>query len=103
MLRLKSRGITICGFLFFLSLVYLYRGNLNWTNGRYTDFELSKQYPSQETLRSLSLREEQCDAAFPGLTRQIDIAAARGHFDLKKGPDSAHGSVEGRIKDGKVG
>ena len=102
MLLLKWRSISICGGFLFLILVYLYRGS-SWTSGRYVDFGYSKHYPSKETLKSLSLTEEQCEDTFPGLTREIDIAAARGPFDLKKGPDVAHGSVEGRIKDGKVG
>jgi hypothetical protein len=102
MLLLRWRSITICGVLLFLSLIYFYRGNSNWTGGRYTDFKLPKHYPSKQTLQSLSLTEEQCDAVFPGLTRQIDVAVARGPFDMKKGPDVAHGSVDGKIKDGKV-
>jgi hypothetical protein len=102
MLLLKWRSITVCGVLLFLITVYLYRGH-SWTHGRYAELELSNQYPSKETLKSLSLTDEQCDATFPGLFREIDIAVARGPFELKKGPDVAHGSVEGRIKNGKVG
>jgi hypothetical protein len=102
MLLLKWRSITICGVALFVILVYFYRGAF-WIHGRYADFEFSRQYPSKETLKLLSLTEEQCDATFPGLTGEIDFAVTRGPFDLKKGPDVAHGSVEGRIKDGKVG
>ena len=96
----KWRSIAICGILPLLTLTYLYREN--WTFGRSTEFEFAKQRPSKQILESLSLTEEQCHAAFPGLNKQIDDAAARGPFHLEKGPDNAHGSVEGRIKDGKV-
>lgn len=45
----------------------------------------------------------ECSAAFPGLTREIDMAVARGPFELKKMPKHATGVVQGRIEDGKVG
>ncbi|KAG0650419.1 hypothetical protein D0Z07_2927 [Hyphodiscus hymeniophilus] len=95
----KWKSITIYGVLLFLTLIYLYRENS--TSGAYVDSGFAKQYPSKETLNSLSLTEEQCDAAFPGLNKQIDDAAARGPFHLSKGLDTAHGSVEGRIKNGR--
>ncbi|OBT66598.1 hypothetical protein VE03_03900 [Pseudogymnoascus sp. 23342-1-I1] len=38
------------------------------------------QYPSEETLQSRSLTEEQCRAAFPGLLKEVDDAVARGPF-----------------------
>jgi hypothetical protein len=101
-LLLRWRSIAICGVLFFLTLICLSQRSSTSTAGRYDDFEYSEKYPSKDTLKSLSLTEEQCDATFPGLTKQIELAVARGSFDLKKGPDTAHGSVEGRIKDGKV-
>lgn len=102
-LLLKWRSLSIGGFLLFLTLIYLYPRSSTSNAGRYGGYEYSEKYPSKETLRSLSLTEEQCDATFPGLSEQIDVAVARGSFRLKKGPDTAHGSVEGRIKDGKVG
>ncbi|QSZ32446.1 hypothetical protein DSL72_002020 [Monilinia vaccinii-corymbosi] len=58
--------------------------------------------PSSEILQSLSLTEEQCAATFPGLTKEIDDAVARGPFSLKRQPDHYTGLVQGRIKDGKV-
>jgi hypothetical protein len=98
---LKWRSISICGVVLFLTLIY-FTGS-TWIAGRHVGFEFSKTYPSKETLKSLFLTEDQCNAAFPGLTKEVDIAAAKGPFNLKKGPASVHGSVEGRIKDGKVG
>ena len=102
MFLVKWRNTAICGIVLFLILAYFYR-RISWTNGGYAELLYSKQYPSTETLKSLSLTEAQCDATFPGLAKEIDFAVARGPFDLKRGPDYAHGSVEGRIKDGKVG
>ncbi len=63
---------------------------------------LSTHYPTKETLENLSLTEEQCRATFPGLTKEIDDAVARGSFHLKKEPDDYTGMVQLRIKDGKV-
>jgi len=61
--------------------------------------------PSKETLGSLSLTDNQCAEAFPGLNREIENAVTQGPFEMKKGPDDIifSGSVKGRIKDGKVG
>jgi hypothetical protein len=53
-----------------------------------------------ELLRNLSLDEEQCKAAFPELTKEIDDAVAEGPFTLKQTGDG--GPVQGRIKDGQV-
>jgi hypothetical protein len=100
---LKWRSISASALLFLLALVYLHQRTSNSPPGRHLDFDFSTPYPSKETLKSLFLTEQQCNDAFPGLTKQINVAAARGKFDLKKGPDAAHGSIEGRIRDGKVG
>jgi len=54
----------------------------------------------QELLRNLSLDEDQCNAAFPGLTKEIDDAVAEGPFTLKQTGDS--GPLQARIKDGQV-
>src|SRR4051812_35359494 len=53
-----------------------------------------------ELLRNLSLDEAQCNAAFPGLTNEIDDAVALGPFTLKQTGDS--GPMQGRIKDGQL-
>ncbi|OIW29052.1 hypothetical protein CONLIGDRAFT_645192 [Coniochaeta ligniaria NRRL 30616] len=55
---------------------------------------------SPDLLRNLSLDVEQCNAAFPGLTKEIDDAVAQGPFTLKQTGDS--GPLQGRIKDGQV-
>lgn len=55
---------------------------------------------SEDLLRNLSLDEEQCSAAFPGLTKEIDDSVAQGPFPLKQTGDS--GPLQGRIKDGKL-
>lgn len=51
----------------------------------------------------LDMTTAECRAAFPGLTREVEIAVARGPFDLKRMPSHATGMVQGRIEDGKVG
>jgi len=54
------------------------------------------------TTSSLSLNEEECSAAFPGLTKDIDETLERGHFSLERANDDYQGLVQGRIHDGKV-
>ena len=63
---------------------------------------LGTKYPSKEKLQNRALNEQQCRAAFPGLSKEIDDAVARGPFKLDKEPPDHQGLVQGRIKDGKV-
>jgi hypothetical protein len=51
---------------------------------------------------ALGLTGEQCGRRFPGLEREIERAVAEGPFELTVAPDDVPGSVQGRIKDGKV-
>jgi hypothetical protein len=60
------------------------------------------RHPSKETLQSLFLTDAQCKATFPGLTKEIDDAVARGPFRLEKLPADYTGLVQGRIRDGKI-
>lgn len=60
-------------------------------------------YPSEDTLRSRSLTEEQCRAAFLGLLKEVDDAVARGPFVQDTfDPENPLGPVRGRIKDGNA-
>lgn len=60
-------------------------------------------YPPEGVLRSRSLTEEQCRAAFPGLLKEVDDAVARGPFVQDTfDPDNPLGPVRARIKDGKA-
>lgn len=61
---------------------------------------LSTPTLSDKLLRNLGLDKDQCDAAFPGLTKEIDDAVAEGSFTLKQTGDS--GPLQGRIKDGQL-
>ena len=64
---------------------------------------MASKYPSEESLRSRLLTEEQCRAVFPGLLKEVDDAVARGPFVQDKfDPENPLGPVRGRIKDGKV-
>jgi predicted ester cyclase len=51
-------------------------------------------------LNNLSLDEEQCNAYFPGLTKEIDDVVAEGPFVVKQTGDM--GPLQGRIKNGQV-
>ncbi|KAK3995763.1 O-glucosyltransferase rumi [Cladorrhinum sp. PSN332] len=53
-----------------------------------------------ELLDNLSLDEQQCNAAFPGLTKEIDDVVARGPFVVKQTGDL--GPLQGRIKNGRI-
>ena len=50
----------------------------------------------------LDMTTEECNAVFPGLTKEIEAGVARGPFELQKKSGHATGMVQGRIKDGKV-
>ncbi|KAK3381274.1 glycosyl transferase family 90-domain-containing protein [Podospora didyma] len=56
--------------------------------------------PPPEILENLSLTEDQCDAAFPGLTKEIDDVVSKGPFTVKQSGDL--GPLQGRIKDGQI-
>jgi hypothetical protein len=56
--------------------------------------------PPPEILSNLSLDEAQCNAYFPGLTKEIDDVVAEGPFQVKQTGDL--GPLQGRIKDGRV-
>lgn len=53
-----------------------------------------------ELLNNLSLDEAQCNAAFPGLTKEVDDMVAKGPFIVKQTGDS--GPLQARIKDNQV-
>ncbi|KAI0481157.1 hypothetical protein GGR56DRAFT_672195 [Xylariaceae sp. FL0804] len=57
--------------------------------------------PRPDVPTSLGLDERQCEAAFPGLTHDIDLTVALGPFTLKRarGDD---GPLQARIKDGEL-
>jgi hypothetical protein len=59
-----------------------------------------RKRPPPEILNNLSLDEEQCNAYFPGLTKEVDDAVAQGPFQVKQTGDL--GPLQGRIKDGQV-
>ncbi|KAK3305338.1 glycosyl transferase family 90-domain-containing protein [Chaetomium strumarium] len=60
----------------------------------------STKRPPREILNNLSLDEEQCNAYFPGLTKEIDDAVAQGPFQVKQTGDL--GPLQGRIKEGQI-
>jgi hypothetical protein len=64
---------------------------------------LGGSHATQARFRRLDLTTEQCVATFPGLTREIEDAVARGPFRLERWPDHATGITQGKIEDGKVG
>lgn len=100
----RLRSPSHIGIFLLIVLICIYLYDKQSKNLRSSIFQLSPnaQKPSADILQSLSLTEDQCRAAFPGLTKEIDDAVARGPFPLKRQPDHRTGLVQGRIKDGKV-
>jgi hypothetical protein len=61
---------------------------------------LGHKQPTPDILRSLRLTDQQCVAAFPGLTKDIDDMVALGPFTLTSSGDL--GPLLARIKDNQV-
>ncbi|KAH8814888.1 hypothetical protein F5884DRAFT_154746 [Xylogone sp. PMI_703] len=108
MMHYRSRtcgGTTRILLIVIFCLVALYRlrsYNLGYFGGEPGLRSANPRYPSAATPKSLSLTEEQCTAAFPLLNLEIEKASHEGPFELRKGPDDYSGSVQGRIRDGKL-
>lgn len=84
-----------------LALIVLLKGISSFI-GRLQNGDYSTKHPSKQALESLSFTDTQCKAMFPGLTKEIDDAVARGPFDLKRQKGDYAGLVQGRIRDGKL-
>ena len=52
---------------------------------------------------SLLLNEQQCQVAFPMLTKEVDDAVAAGPFQFNRSTDEYSGQTHAKIKGGKVG
>ncbi|KAK0616249.1 glycosyl transferase family 90-domain-containing protein [Immersiella caudata] len=70
-------------------------GTTSWSPLRKTSTKLTP-----ELLNNLSLGEDECKAAFPGLTKEIDDTVSKGPFTIK--PSGDLGPLQGRIKDGQL-
>ncbi|KAK4447881.1 glycosyl transferase family 90-domain-containing protein [Podospora aff. communis PSN243] len=70
-------------------------GATSWSALRKTSTKLTP-----ELLNNLSLGEDECKAAFPGLTKEIDDTVAKGPFIIK--PSGELGPLQGRIADGQL-
>ncbi|CZT44505.1 uncharacterized protein RSE6_04679 [Rhynchosporium secalis] len=91
--------------LFVTLVIVLYNIFALFTQGRsYPSLLPSSliKYPTKEKFENRALSEEQCRATFPGLTKEIDDAVARGSFTFGREPSDSQGLVQGRIKNGKL-
>ncbi|KAK0615013.1 glycosyl transferase family 90-domain-containing protein [Bombardia bombarda] len=94
--------------LFFVWITPTAHGNDHYTDNDVVSSSPNPSRPeyflrytsSDTTLNNLSLTEEQCNAVFPGLTKDIDDVVAQGPFIVKQMGD--FGPLQGRIKDGKI-
>ena len=102
--RLRQTTLLFGGCLALYCLLFVYRNPLDDEGATPSWLRQAPRRPlsplSPGVLSNLSLTEEQCNAAFPGLTKEIDLAVAQGPFKVKQTGDS--GPLQGRIQDGKV-
>jgi len=98
----RRRSVRVALFCAVLLIVYRFSCTICGTTEPFNVFGRFSKYLPKDITESLSLNEQQCRAAFPGLTKEIDDAVARGPFILEKKPDDYQGLVQARIKDGKV-
>ncbi|TVY14473.1 O-glucosyltransferase rumi-like protein [Lachnellula arida] len=98
----RRRSIRLVLFCVVLLMVWQFSCTIYGTTSSINVLGGFSKYPSKETTESLFLNEQQCRATFPGLTKEIDDAVARGPFVLDKKPDDYQGLVQARIKDGKL-
>ncbi len=80
--------------IFFLLYVLIFYSFRNGNSG----FSSTKR--RQHNRISLNLDENECSAAFPGLTKDIDDSVAGGPFTLRQAKDM--GPLQARIKNGQV-
>lgn len=100
--QLKRRITLILGVgLVLYCLVFVTRSPPSKSARYSTSISSSRRPLPPELLNNLSLDEEQCNAAFPGLTKEIEDTVAEGPFQVKQTGDL--GPLQGRIKDGQVG
>lgn len=102
MALVRRRSVRVALFCLALLIVCRLSCTVCGTSNSTSVLSSLSKYPSKETTNSLFLTEHQCRATFPGLTKEIDNAVARGPFILEKQPDDYQGLVQARIKDGKV-
>jgi hypothetical protein len=98
-LRWRHIAIVVTALVVFMlySLISFYQSE----SAGYPGFKPLQGPPSGAKASSLILTDKRCAAIFPDLTRQVDVAAATGPFELKRA-DEARGIVQGRIEGGKV-
>ncbi|KAK4172797.1 glycosyl transferase family 90-domain-containing protein [Triangularia setosa] len=99
--RITQITLIVGGFLVFYCFVFLWRTPSSSSKPSPPKQQLSQRPLPPELLNNLSLDEDQCDAAFPGLTKEIDDAVAEGPFNMKKYSNN-QGPLQGRIKDGQI-
>lgn len=99
--RLRQTTLLFGGCLAIYCLLFVYRNPVDDAAAvAATRRPAHREQLSPSLLTNLSLTEEQCNAAFPGLTREIDLAVAQGPFKVKQ--SGSLGPLQGRIKNGKV-
>jgi hypothetical protein len=98
---LRWRHIAIIGTAVVVFFIYSFASFARSDASGYAGFKPLPDQSSARKLSSLFLTEKQCAIAFPGYDHQLDLAEARGPFDLR-GQDDGRGIVQGRIEDGKV-
>ncbi|KAK0666355.1 glycosyl transferase family 90-domain-containing protein [Cercophora samala] len=99
--RITQITLIVGGLLVFYCFVFLWRTPSSASKPSLSKQQLSQRPLPPELLNNLSLDEDQCNAAFPGLTKEIDDAVAQGPFTMKRYSNN-QGPLQGRIKDGQI-
>ncbi|KAK0701475.1 glycosyl transferase family 90-domain-containing protein [Apiosordaria backusii] len=100
--RITQITLVLGGLLVFYCFVFLWRTPSSSSSKPPSSKQQLSQRPlPPELLNNLSLDEDQCNAAFPGLTKEIDDAVAQGPFTMKRYSNN-QGPLQGRIKDGQI-
>ena len=85
-----------------LSILVLYYLSSTRSCFNRTSATINAQLRHSRDRRLLLLDGEQCQAAFPSLTKEIDDALKAGPFKFKRAVDDYSGQTHGRIQNGKV-
>lgn len=103
----RLRSVAFIGLALLVLYMFLLHPDQNSGSSRLATVELddipsssAKKLPP-ELLNNRLMTSQQCADTFPGLTKEIDDAVAKGPFTLTK--TSELGPLLARINDGKVG
>lgn len=99
-LRPATLLLGVCLVVYCVLFITSPSGSGNQETSAHSPLTSNSKRLTPELLNNLSLHEDECNTAFPGLTKDIDDAVGAGPFKLKQAGEL--GPLQGRIKDGQV-